>query len=169
MRYLLLVPIIYVVAVLQTSLAGVLCIGHVGPDLMALVAVIWLLADSEPRAFVAAGAIGLAGDLIAPGRVGPGMACFLLVGYAVCRLRTRLPADHLVGRAVINLLAVSVTSLGIGCVGWVLGDPSPGLLEIVTRSVGVGTYTAGASIPLLMILGWISEPYGARHTHLSRR
>ena len=159
MRYLLLVPIIYVAAVLQTSLSGVLCVGHVGPDLMALLAVIWLLTDSEPRAFVAAGAIGLVGDLIAPGRAGLGMACFLLIGYAVGRLRTRLPADHLVGRVTIVLVAVSLTSLGIGCGDWLFGEPSPGLREIVTRSVGVGIYTAGASIPLLMILGWIGEPY----------
>ena len=161
MRYLLLVPIVYVAAILQTSLSGVLRVGHVGPDLMALVAVIWLLTDSQPRAFVAAGAIGLVGDLIAPGRVGLGMACFLLVGYAVGRLRTGLPADHLVGRVTIVGIAVSLTSLGIGCGGWLLGDPSPGLREIVIRSVGVGIYTAGASIPLLMILGWISEPYRA--------
>ena len=159
MRYLLLVPIIYAAAVLQTSLAGVLCIGHVGPDLMALLAVIWLLTDSQPRAFVAAGAIGLVGDLIASGRVGLGMACFLLVGYALGRLRARLPADHLVGRVTIVLVAVSLTSLGIGTAGWLLGDPSPGLREIVARSVGVGIYTAGASLPVLMILGWISEPY----------
>ena len=166
MRYLLLVPIVYVAAVLQTSLAGVLCVGHVGPDLMALAAVVWLFTDSQPRAFLAAGAIGLAGDLIAPGRLGLGMACFLLVGYAVVRLRTRMPVDHLVGRAVIVLVAVSLISLGTGCGGWLLGDPSPGLREIVARSVGVGIYTAGVSLPVLMILGWISEPYRARHKHL---
>ena len=158
MRYVLLVPIIYVVAVLQTSLAGVLRVGHVGPDLLALVAVIWLLTDSEPRAFVAAGGIGLVGDLIAPGRVGLGMACFLLVGYAVGRLRARLPTGHLVGRVAIVGIAVSLASLGIGCGDWLLGEPSPGLREIATRSAGVGMYTAGVSIPLLMILGWIGEP-----------
>ncbi len=159
MRYLLLVPIIYVAAVLQTSLADVFRVGHVGPDLMALVAVVWLLTDSEPRAFVAVGVIGLVEDLIAPGRVGIGMACFLLVGYAVGRLRTRLPIDHIAVRALIVLVAVVLTSLGIGFIGRLLGDPSPGLREIVARSVGVGIYTAGVSIPLLMVLGWISDPY----------
>jgi len=159
MRYVLLLPITYVAAVLETSLGGALGVGQVGPDLMALVAIVWLLADSEPRAFVAAGAIGLVGDLIAPGRVGIGMACFLLVGYAVGRLRTRPWADHFVGRATIVLAAVSLISLGIGCAGCLLGEPSPGLWKIVIRSAGVGAYTAGVSIPLLMILGWISEPY----------
>ena len=36
---LLLAPIVYLAAVLETSLADVLSIGHVGPDLLALVAV----------------------------------------------------------------------------------------------------------------------------------
>ena len=157
MRYLLLVPVIYVAAVLQTSLAGVLGVGHVGPDLMALGAVIWLLTDNRPGAFLAAGAIGLGADLVAPGRPGLGMACFLLVGYAVVWLRTRVPANHLVGRATIVLIAVSAISLGMGAAGWFLGEPSPGLWEVVIRSVGVGIFTAGVSIPLLMILGWNSE------------
>jgi rod shape-determining protein MreD len=168
MRYLLLVPIIYIAAVLQTSLGGLLSVGHVGPDLMALAAIVWLLYDSQPRAFLAAAAIGLVADLIAPGRVGLGMACFLLVGYAVCRLRTKLPAEHLVGRATIILIAVGLISMAIGCVGPLLGQASPGLSQVVARSIGVGVYTAGISIPLLMIAGWISEPYSTRHANQSR-
>ncbi len=89
MQYVLLLPILYLAAALETSLGGVVRVGRATPDLLALVAVVWLLTVGGPRGFLVAGAIGLVGDLIAPGRVGLGMASFLLVGYALSRLRTK--------------------------------------------------------------------------------
>ena len=58
-------------------------------DLLALLAVVWLLTASGTRAFLVAGAIALVGDLIAPGRLGLGFGWMLLVGYGVTQVRAR--------------------------------------------------------------------------------
>ena len=80
MHLLILIPIVYIAAVAETSLVDVMRIGDVAPDLLALVALVWLVTVAGPRAFLVAGAVALLGDLIAPGRVGVGTAWMLLVG-----------------------------------------------------------------------------------------
>jgi len=167
-RLFLLLPILYAAAVLETSLADVLQVGHVAPDLLAMIAIVWVLLAAGPRAFLIAGAIGLLADLIAPGRVGPGLACYLLVGYAVGRLRTRFLPDHPVGQVATVWVAVSVLASGLAIGRWLLGETSlaPGLL--LGRAVGVGVYTAGVSLPVLMIVHWIREPSRAREKRLAQ-
>ena len=168
MQYVLLLPILYLAAALETSLGGVVRVGRATPDLLALVAVVWLLTVGGPRGFLVAGAIGLVGDLIAPGRVGLGMASFLLVGYVLSRLHTKLPLDHLVVRVAIVFAAVTLTTLGTGCGRWLTGEPALPATMLFARAVGVGVYTAGVSLPVLMVLGWIGPSRGIRSIRLSR-
>jgi cell shape-determining protein MreD len=133
---------------------------------MALVAVVWLLTVGGTRGFLAAGAIGLAGDLLAPGRVGLGMASFLLVGYALSRLRGRLPLEYLAVRVAIVFAAVTLTTLLAGYGRWPIGEPALPASMLVGRALGVGVYTAGVSLPVMMVLGWISpsKAFGLRRT-----
>jgi len=159
MRLLFLLPIVYATAIIETSLADVIRVGHVAPDLLAMVAMIWLLLVPGPRAFVGAGAIGLASDLIAPGRVGLAMACFLLVGYAAGRLRARLQPDHLVSRVLAVWLGVTALAVSLAIGRWLLGEAPVALSTLLLRALGVGIYTAGVSLPFLMVIGWIQEPF----------
>jgi len=165
---LLLLPIVYAATVIQTSLVDVIQVGRVAPDLLALVAVVWLLVTGGPRAFLVAGAIGLGADLISPGRVGPGMACFLLAGYVVTWLRKRLPLDQLVWQVVVVGLAVTVLELSTGAARWLLGESTLAGRTLLWRAAGVGIYTAGISLPICMVLGWLREPYLARRRRLDR-
>ncbi len=155
MQYILLLPMLYLGAALETSLGGVVRVGRATPDFLALVAIVWLLTVGGPRGFLVAGAIGLFGDLIAPGRVGLGMASFLLVGYALSRLRTKLPLDHLTVRVVVVFIAVTLLSLSTGGGRLLVGEAALAPATLLTRAVGVGAYTAGVSLPVLMVLGWI--------------
>lgn len=157
MRWVLLVPILYVAAVVQTALGDVLRVGRVEPDLLALTAVIWLLVARAPRSFLVAGGIGLLEDLLAADRLGVSLACFLLVGYAIARLSTRFRLDHLVLRVGTVLAAVSLIACGqtLGC--WLLAQPSASLPTLLVRALGVGLYTAGVSLPVLMVLDWLRE------------
>ena len=159
MRFLLLIPIVYAAALADTSLVDVMRVGHVAPDLLAMVAMIWLLLVPGPRAFVVAGAIGLASDLVAPGRVGVAMACFLLVGYAAGRLRARFEPDHLVSRIAVVWLAVTSLAVSLAMARWLLGEAPLPLSTLLVRALGVGLYTAGVSLPLVMVIGWIREPF----------
>ncbi len=158
MRFLLLPPIVYAAAVLETSLADVIAVGHVTPDLLALLAMVWILLVPGGRTFLTAGAIGMAADLIAPGRVGLGVACFLLVGYCVGRLRAKLDLDHFVWQVPMVWVAVTVLAAGLAIGHWLLGETSAPLAALLMRAAGVGLYTAGVSLPVLMAIRWLREP-----------
>ena len=162
MRTLLLLVIVYVVAVLETSLVDVMRIGHVAPDLLALVAIVYLLTATGPRAFLVAGLIALLGDLIAPGHLGVGMGWMLLVGYAIMRWKARLPLEHLPAQVFVVLTVVTVWVMAVGLTGRLVGDVSLPWMSILARPLGVGLYTAGIAVPALMVVGWIREPHLAR-------
>jgi len=164
---LLLLPIVYVAAVADTALAARIQVGHAAPDLLALTAVVWLLVGAGPYGFLVAGAIGLAADLVSPGRVGLGMICFLLAGYAITRLRQRLALDHLFAQIIVVFGAVTLLAAGIGTGRWLLGEIAVDPATLLLRSLGVGAYTAGVSLPLWMVIGWVREPLLARRRKLA--
>jgi rod shape-determining protein MreD len=167
MQLLLLAGLTYLAAVLETSLVDVLRIGPVAPDLLALAAIVWLLTASGRWAFLAAGAVGLVSDLIAPGRVGVGMAWMLLVGYAVTLLRARWKLNYLVLQVPAAFVAVTFWAAGVGVTGRLLGDFPLPWSTILARSAEVGLYTAGVALPVLMVTGWIREPLLARQQKLA--
>ena len=181
MRYLLLTAAVYVAAVVQTSLVDAIRIGRVEPDVLAMVAIIWLFWATGPRSFPAvgfpaagfpaagflvAGGIGLLADLISPGRIGLGAACYVLVGYAVDRLRPWLGLEHLLGQLLTVWVGVTLLSVGQTLGLWLLGDVSYPLGSAMACALGVGLYTAGVSLPVLMVAGWVREPYLARRKRL---
>jgi hypothetical protein len=175
MRPVLLFLTVYLVAVAETSLVDVMRVGNVTPDLLALVAVVWLLTVAGPRAFLIAGAIALVGDLIAPGRLGVGTAWMLLVGYGITCLRARLQGAtdgrgftgaQLLWQVPMVAAAVTVWAAAVGLSGRLLGDIWLPLSTILTRAAGVGIYTAGAALPVLMVVGWVREPKPARRRTL---
>jgi hypothetical protein len=176
MYYIVTALLVYLAAVMETSLVDVIRIGEITPDLLALVAVVWLLAANGPGAFLVAGGIALVGDLIAPGRVGVGMGWMLLVGYVVTRLRNRqwgatsgrgFVWDRLPGQVLTVGVAVTVWAVAVGLSGRLLGDVALSWLTIVWRAAGVGLYTAGVGLPVLIVLGWIRQPALARERRLA--
>lgn len=164
---LLLVPVVYVAAVADTTLAERIQVGRVAPDLLALTAVVWLLLAAGPSAFLVAGAIGLVADLVSSGRIGLGTACFLLAGYALVRLRQRLALEALPAQLAVVFAAVALLSAGVGVGRWLLGETVVGPVTLLLGALGVGLYTAGVALPLLMVLGWIREPLVRRKRKLS--
>lgn len=176
MRYVLLALIAYLAAVIQTSLADSMRVGHLVPDLLALVAVVWLLVAAGPRAFLAAAGIALLGDLVSPGRPGIGFGWMLLIGYWLTRLRARfeitpggrgLTCYGLAWQAPTVWAAVTVWAAAVGLTGRLLGDVSLPWPTILTRALGVGVYTAGIALPVLMVVGWIREPLLVRRRKLA--
>ena len=158
MKALLLTLIVYVAAVFDTALADAMRIGHAAPDMLALTAVVWLLVAAGPRALLTAGLIALVGDLVAPGHVGVGAFWMLLVGYAIYRLRTLVKLDHLPERVLVVWAAVTIWAIASGLTGRLWGDVALPSMTVVTRASATGLYTAGVSLPVLMVLGWFREP-----------
>ncbi len=167
MRFLLLSLIVYLAAAMETSWVDAMRIGHVVPDLLALTAVVWLLTAGGPRAFLTAGGIALVADLIAPGRPGVGMGWMLLVGYVVTRLRTRFKLDHLALQVTTVAIAVTVWAMAVAATGRLLGDVLLPWSTIPARAAGVGLYTAGVGLPVLMVVGWIRRPLLGKNSRLA--
>ena len=165
MRLFLLLPLIYATAVLDTALADAVHVGHVGPDLLALLAVTWLLFNPGRRTFLTAGAIGLAADLISPGRLGLGMASFLLVGYVLTRVRTRLTLDHLLFQLPTVYLTTTLLAATLATGRFLLGETPVPLSTLLLRATGVGLYTTAVSLPLLLTHGWLRKPSASKHPY----
>jgi len=157
MHILLLIPIVYAAAMLDTALGDVVRIGAIAPDLLAMTAVMWILLAGGPRAFLVAGAIALLADLIAPGPLGIGAAWMLLVGYPLCRLRKNVKIDNLAVRVAVVCVAVTLWATGVGLTGYLFSDIDTRPMTVVLRAGGVGIYTAAVSVPLFMVAGWIGE------------
>lgn len=159
----LIVGLIAAAAVLaQTALAGAMQIGQVTPSLIALAALAWQLAGRGRYRFLGAGAIALAGELFAPGRIGAGAASMLVVAYALGGVQERLRIDH---------PAVQVPLVGAGTAAWVVGtgalrrlagDASPSLVVLVEQAPAVAAYTAAVALPLLLVIAWTRPPHGSQ-------
>lgn len=167
MRYLVLLPIVYVAAVFETSLVDLIGVGCVAPDLLAMVAIVWLMIVSAPRAFLVAGGIVLVGDLIAPGRPGVGMGWMLFAGYAITRLRQHVKTDHLAVQVIVLWAAVTLWASAVGFTGRLTGDVVSPWPTLLMHTAGVGIYTAGVSLPVLMVVGWIREPLVTRQARIT--
>ncbi|HUY90871.1 MAG TPA: rod shape-determining protein MreD [Pirellulales bacterium] len=156
--YVLLALAAYLAAALDTALAPAWAIGRATPDLLALTAVLWLLAPGRPRPLWPAAALGLLADLLAPGRLGVGLACFAVAGYTIAGLRPRLAYAAPWLKAAVVAIAVAAIALGGGLLRRLLGELDVSGLAILGRSAAVGVYTAGVALPILMVFDWLPQP-----------
>ena len=156
--YALLAVAAYAAAALDTALAPSWAVGRATPDLLALVAVAWVLAPGRSRAIWPVAAIGLLADLLAPGRLGVGLACFAVAGYLLAELRPRLAMAPVWTRAATVALAVCAIALTGGVLRRLLGELDLPALAILGRSAAVGVFTGGVALPVLMLLDWLPQP-----------
>ena len=149
----------YLAAALQTSLAPVIEVRHVMPDLFALVTIVWLLRPAAPHGFIAAGLVGLVYDLTSAAPPGIGLGLYSLAGYSICMLRGKLDGNHLLVQLPIVVLATTIIALGEAEATRLFGELTLPWTTLAVRAVGVGVYTAAVALPVLMVVGWL--PRGA--------
>ncbi len=154
MAYLLLAIFVYLAAVADTALAEVLRVGNVAPDLVALVAMVWVVLARSRWAFLTAGAVALLGDLIAPGRVGVGAAWMLLVGFGLAWLARQMRSRGPAVRLPLVAGAMTVWCLGLAATAVVLGDAARPLGTQLAQALGAAVYTSAVALPVLMVAGW---------------
>ena len=152
MSILLLIPAIYLAAVLQTSLAPWIEVRHVVPDLFALLAVLWLIRPERQRGLLAAAAIGLACDLTSAGPLGVGMAAFALAAYGINLARTRIDPNFLFAQLGVVWVTVTAIALVEGVIWRLTSETSLTWPTLAVRGVTVGVYTAAVGLPVLVLL-----------------
>jgi rod shape-determining protein MreD len=168
MRFVSLVTAAYVALAFDAALVDLIAVDRVVPDLLAIVALVWLLScPASAQAVVAAAAIGLAADLAAGGRIGAGMASFACVGYAATKLRTKIDTDHPLVQTALTWPAATAIALAVAVARVADGELATPAWAAIVRSLFVGGYTAAASLPVWMVLSWIRQPLVRRRQRLA--
>ncbi len=152
-----LISVVYLAAVLQSALGPRWEVAGAVPNLLVLVAFVFVAVSQNQYALAIVAAIGIVGDLNSPGPIGMEIALFAVAGYGVLWLRQRLVIDHFPGRLAIIWFAATLITICEGIVvRFTTISPLPlGLL--VQRSLLVGLYTMAAAVPVLMVIGWKTD------------
>lgn len=158
MRWILLLPAVYLAAVAETTFHRYVAIGTVAPDWLTVVAVMWILWGRGRHDFLIAGAIGLFADALAPGRSGFGATAMLCCGYALTQLRPFGIGRGLFSQVVLTAPVAAAVSISGLAGAWLVGDAELMPLPWLTHAGSVGLYTALAALPVWMVLGWLREP-----------
>lgn len=158
MSLLILAISVYIAAILETSLANRWELRGATPDLLAMVAFIWLTAKSHRQGLLPVALIGLASDLGSAAPLGLGMATLTCVGYGVVRLKPRLDTDHFYLRLATIWFAATTAALVQGIGLHFLGEAQTQWQLLIERCAITGLYTAGIAFPLLMVGGWFRKP-----------
>jgi rod shape-determining protein MreD len=149
----LLFIVVYVLTVVQTVIAPAWAIGPIGPDLLAVTAVAWVLCRGKSHAVYVAALIGLTADLISPGLVGAGAAAFAVAVYLLLKIKSRLALGDVVSRTAavcfVATLIAALTTAAAAVSGELTGDWS----RVPLRCLGVGLYSAGVALPLFIAIG----------------
>ncbi len=155
MAYLLLIALAYLAAVIDTALGEMLRIGSVAPDLVALLAVVWMLTSRSPWSFLTAGAVALWGDLISPGRVGVGAVWMLLVGFGLSQ-STLLPRSrNLAVQLALTACSLIAWFLAVAATETALGNALLPMATQLARALQAALYTTAVALPVFMVAGWM--------------
>lgn len=138
---------VYLGGALERDAAAALSIGGATPALVSLVGCLWIAVRQTPYRFLVLGLCGLWTDLTGPGRLGPGLAAGLLVGYALMRWLEhgrRSAPRQLAGVALGVTLIVGLESLLAGLPAWPTVLP-----RMAATALTTGVYTALWGAPLV--------------------
>jgi rod shape-determining protein MreD len=155
--------ILYGVALADSAFAPLLRVGGVEPDFLALMACVVVFRGGA-KGFLAAGVVGLASDLLGPGRIGIDMAVYLVVGFALSHAAPWRRIEHPLSHTLLAWLAVSMLALGIGTCRWLLGEVALSWTAVAGHSLLVGAYSAALGLPLFMLSNWWDTPARLRQT-----
>lgn len=109
MDYFLLFSAVYLLSAAQLALAPALAMGQATPNFLAAAAGVWMLVFRDERSLVSASLWGLAADLACGGRLGPAMAVYLLVAFALLRMRPPAPLPGWLVMAAACLAVMVIT------------------------------------------------------------
>jgi rod shape-determining protein MreD len=181
MRFILLSISVYLACVLETVLGPIWMLGSVGPDLLAVVMIVWTMTNRTPAVFLAGGAIGILSDLVSGVRIGTAAFAFLLVAYGLSAACGTFRVRGLSGKIALAGAALLILELAIGTVSWISGcwvsslavglGPSVGgnagrtLAMTLSQSAGVALYSTAVTGGVLLISGWFlrTRSFAARH------
>jgi cell shape-determining protein MreD len=156
----LFIPVLYLVAVLQTWFASRWDAFGVGPNLLVLIGFLWLTQSGSRRGLLVAALAGLVSDLNAPTPLGLGLGVALFSGmaYGVIELRRRISLDGFPAQLGVVWFAAASITLWQGVFFKFFGHAPVAWSGLMQRSALVGLYTMCVAIPILIFVFWRRTP-----------
>jgi rod shape-determining protein MreD len=141
---------VYLAAVLNNVVAPLIAVREVTPDFLALLVVVSAVCARDSYGITAAGLAGALADINAPGRLGPGMAIFV-VSSAVLSATRRFTHRRPLIQSLATWLAVSATLAAVALARSLFGESTWSLPSFVSGGLAAGLYTALVSLPCYWI------------------
>jgi rod shape-determining protein MreD len=160
MSRLFLIPLVYFASILEISFAPHWQIAGAGPDLLALIAVMWTVKSTGWHALAATALVGLVCDLNSEGPLGIGMALYAAIAYGVIWWRRQVGLDRLPAQIAVVWTGVTAISISELAANRCLGQSVPPLSIAIERTAIVGLYTAMIAVPIVLVLSWRGERHG---------
>jgi len=154
MSPLFLVPLIYLGSILQIGLAPHWQIAGAGPDLLALVAIIWVINSTGWHSLAVAALLGLASDMNSTAPLGVGVAIYAVAAYGVVWWRRQVNLDRLPPQIAVIWTGVTTITLLELIAGRCLGGSPFSLHAALSCTAVVGLYTTMTAIPILLVMSW---------------
>lgn len=160
MTLLILLPVIYLAAVTQTTLADLFAIKSAKPDFLIMAAASWIVLSRQPLGFLAAALVGFAGDLILPetSKLGVNTGVCLLVGYLYQRMAPRQTVEMILWQVCMVTLVATASLCLIGLARWLLDETPIRALRVLERAIESGIYTGLLAAPILWFVSWLIGP-----------
>lgn len=150
----LLIPFVYIAAVLQTWISPRWELSDAVPNLLALTAFVWLITNDGPRGFLVTALVGLVSDLGSSTPLGFGIAVYSVVGYGAIWLRRHMNADRLLGQLGVLWLAITAITLSEGITAMCLHQDQLTAPMLLGHTILVGLFTTILALPIFVIINW---------------
>ncbi|NUQ37656.1 MAG: rod shape-determining protein MreD [Caldilineales bacterium] len=151
----LLTVMVYVAAAANASICSRVAIWGAPPDLLAVLAIIWMTLSGGQNSLVAVAALGLSHDLISGQRLGAGAACYLLAAFALESWQLRLAYRHTSLQKGAALVVLAGLELALTGIEWLESGMGPALADALQHGLVAGVYSAlvaGLALGLLHTL-----------------
>jgi rod shape-determining protein MreD len=145
----------YAAAAANAAICPRMAIGRTAPDLLAVLAMVWITLGRGEARLVIAAALGLWWDFSGSERLGIGMACFLLMGLALEKLQLKLAYHHRWLRQAAVLPAVAALEMLLAWCQWFDSGMAMSLATLSRQSLAAATYTASLSAIAIATLPWL--------------
>jgi cell shape-determining protein MreD len=157
MSPLFLIPLVYLASVLQIGLASRSQIAGAGPDLLAVLAVIWGMKSAGWHAILIAALIGLVSDLNSTAPLAVGVTIYALAADGILWWRRQIKLEHLSVQIVVVWTSITAMTLAESIAGLCLSQSVPALTIAAQRTAVVGLYSTLIAVPILLVMSWCGE------------
>jgi len=153
---------VIVAALLQMTWVEKLAIWDVRPNLALLFVIYFAVADGEERAMFTGVLAGILQDTVGDNSLGHHVLCYVLIGYGIGRLATRLVTDHPAVKAVLVFISALTFGILYNTIAYVQNPAVSVIRNLTSMVIPTAFYTAIATPLVFYVLERVFHPEDLR-------